>query len=80
MVKLGQEVTDPITGFSGIAVGRTAWLYGCTRIGLQGKMDKDGTVPDVQWFDELQLESEPPDVEIGGPTTIPKRVADPTRR
>jgi len=80
MVKLGQEVIDPITGFRGIAVGRTDWLYGCARIGLQGKLNKDGTVPDVQWFDELQLEGEPPDEWIGGPTATPRRAADPSRR
>jgi len=80
MIKLGQMVTDPITGFSGIAVSKTEWLYGCTRFGLQGKLNEDGTVPDLQWFDELQLESKPPDVKIGGPTATPRRAADPMRR
>jgi hypothetical protein len=54
-IKLGKRVKDSITGYEGIAVGRTSWLYGCERIGVQGDLDKDGKVPDIVWFDEDQL-------------------------
>ena len=65
--KLGKEYVDPITGFKGMAVAKTEWLYGCTRVGLQGPVNKEGLVPDAQWFDELQLLDSPKDDDKGGP-------------
>ncbi len=56
MITLGDKVKDPITGFKGVAVGRTTYLYGCVRISVQGPVDKDGNVPDWLTFDEPQLE------------------------
>lgn len=35
MVNLGQVVRDRITGYSGVVIGRTDWLYGCVRYGVQ---------------------------------------------
>lgn len=56
MLNLGDRAKDVISGFSGIVVGRTTWLYGCDRVGLQGeKLGKDGRVSDVQWFDAAQV-------------------------
>ncbi len=55
MVNLGDKVKDPVTGLEGIVIGRTEFLYGCTRIGVQPKLGKDGKVPDANWFDEPQL-------------------------
>ena len=52
---LGQICKDPITGYEGVAVARTEHLYGCVRVGLQARIDKDGKVPDPYWFDEPQL-------------------------
>jgi hypothetical protein len=55
-LKLGDHVKDRITGFGGIAIARTDWLYGCTRYGVQSEeLDKDGTPVEVQWFDEQSL-------------------------
>jgi hypothetical protein len=54
-IQLGSEVMDLVTGFKGIAMGRTLFLNGCARIGVQPPMDKDGKIPDAQWFDEPQL-------------------------
>jgi len=51
-IKLGDEVRDVITGFRGIAVARTNWLYGCDRIVIQPPVDKDGKHPDNISFDE----------------------------
>jgi len=56
MIKLGNEVKDPITGFIGIAVAKTEWLWGCIRIGIESKLDKDGKIIEIQWFDEPRLE------------------------
>ena len=66
-VKLGNEYQDPITKFKGIAMGKTIWLYGCSRIGLQAGLDKNGKVPDLVWFDELQLLEVESDEGLGGP-------------
>ena len=55
-VELGQTVKDPITGITGVAIGRSEWLHGCTHIGVQAKVKKDGIIPDVVWVDEPQLE------------------------
>ena len=75
-IKLGDKVRDPITGFEGIAVSRSTFLHGCDRIGLQAPMDKDGKVPEWQYFDELQLMSAPADKKKGGPRPEPKRNPD----
>jgi len=82
MIELGQKVKDPITGFEGIAVAKTQWLYGCTRFGVQARIDKDGKVPEAQWFDEPQLEAMPPvDAQNrGGPRADPRRNRDPARQ
>ena len=53
---LGDEVKDPITGFKGVAIGRTSWLHGCDRIVVQPRgVDKDGKIFESQSFDEPQL-------------------------
>ncbi len=31
-IELGDKVRDTVTGFTGIAIGRAKWLYGCDRI------------------------------------------------
>lgn len=54
-IKLGTQVKDVVSGFKGIVIGRTMWLNGCARLGVQAKMKKDGTIDDPQWFDEPQL-------------------------
>jgi hypothetical protein len=55
-IRLGDKVKDSVTGFTGIAIGRTEWLHGCARIIVQptGVM-KDGKLYDTQQFDEPQL-------------------------
>lgn len=50
--KLGDIVKDRHTGFEGLAVARTDWLYGCTRVGIECKeLSKDGEPIQPQWFD-----------------------------
>lgn len=56
-IHLGDKVRDIVTGFEGIAVARTEWLVGCTRVSVQPRsLDKDGAVQSHQTFDEPQLE------------------------
>jgi hypothetical protein len=54
-VELGQRVKDTITGFEGIAIARTEWLYGCVRVTVQPQSMHDGKPIDSSTFDEPQL-------------------------
>jgi hypothetical protein len=54
MLKLGDRAKDIITGVTGIVTGKTEWLYGCSRLGLQPEKPKDGKPVETQWFDEGQ--------------------------
>lgn len=81
MIKLGSRVRDAITGFEGIAIARTEWIYGCSRIGVEAtKLDEKGKPADAQWFDEQRIElvkeQAPPlsaqsDAPTGGPRSDP---------
>lgn len=55
MIKLGSKVKDKITGFTGVAVQRIDYLYGCTRYGVEAKVGKDGKAP-FEYFDEQRLQ------------------------
>ena len=55
-VRLGQKVRDTITGYEGIAVARTEWLYGCVRIAIQSNAMKDGLPVENYTVDEPQVE------------------------
>jgi hypothetical protein len=41
-VTLGATYRDRISGFTGVATSKTLWLNACLRVGLQGKVNKDG--------------------------------------
>jgi hypothetical protein len=77
VVNLGDEAQDPITGYKGVCICRTEWISGCTRIGLQAPMGKDGKVPDPQHFDEPMLKVlktqkfAPTAKDTGGPRPAP---------
>lgn len=72
-IKLGDRVTDRVTGFSGIAFGRTDWLYGCRTFGVKSSILKDGLPQEMQWFDEQSLDKTAKDPGgpgvSGGPST-----------
>ena len=55
IINLGDEAQDPITGYKGVCICRTERISGCTRIGLQAAMGKDGKVPHPQHYDEPML-------------------------
>lgn len=71
MVKLGDKVTDSLSGFEGIATSRTEFLYGCVRIFVEPKELKDGKPIEGQYFDEQRLDSKS-EVKRGGPGDCPK--------
>lgn len=93
MIVLGDIVKDKITGFEGVVIAKTEWLYGCIRIGIQSRsISKEGTIPEAQWIDIAQAEiitknyakiENPSETDIGSippggsPTPIPKRNIDP---
>ncbi|MGI6168436.1 MAG: hypothetical protein ACOYI4_01805 [Christensenellales bacterium] len=88
MIKLGSSVKDTLTGFAGMATGRTDWLYGCSRICIEPAELKDGKPIDAQWFDEQRIEvievkapvvSKDSSATSGGPYDAPTRSSDPTR-
>ena len=88
MVKLGNKVRDTLTGFAGVAVARTEWLYGCSRIGIEPTELKDGKPIETQWFDEQRVEmvedtrptvSAASSASSGGPQRDPSRAVAPTR-
>lgn len=56
-VKIGQRVRDSISGFEGIVVAKTSYLYGCERVGVAPEyLDDDGETISWHWFDEPQVE------------------------
>jgi len=56
LVEVGDEVKDQITGFKGIAMARTNFLYGCVRIEVQPqKLKADKNIEESVYFDETQL-------------------------
>lgn len=56
MLKLGLEVKDKITGFTGIITARASYITGCDKYGVTPPVDKDGKVRDSEWFDDGRLE------------------------
>lgn len=82
MIKLGSKVKDTLTGFEGIAVARTEWLYGCTRISIEPTQLEKGEPIAIHSFDEQRvqvLEERAPTVSPdssatrGGPYPDPER-------
>lgn len=83
---LGDKAKDRITGYVGVIICRSEWLYGCIRYVLQAKKVKDGK-PAPSWVtDEGALdlvEANALGVEhveaTGGPRDDPARGHEVTR-
>ena len=54
-VKLGEKVTDSLTGFVGIATARTEYLWGRPKVCVEPKQLHNCKPVDGQWFDEERL-------------------------
>lgn len=78
-IQLGDEVKHTVSGFKGIAVAVTTWLHGCRRVNVQPKMEKDGKLPDMQAFDELELEVTKKAVVASTPARSPEKPQPPAR-
>jgi hypothetical protein len=79
-IKLGDRARDKITGFEGIVIARTDWLYNCVRFVIQpSALNKDGKPIESESFDEDQLELVVPEAAVekqtktGGPMPEPER-------
>lgn len=71
--KLGDEVRDNISGYTGVVVGVTYWLWNCITYGVTSRELKDGAPREAQWMDEERLElveqtTHVPARATGGPT------------
>jgi hypothetical protein len=80
-MEFGDKVRDEITGYEGVYVARTDWLYGCRRLGIM-RADKDGK-PETEWFDEPQVSlvetKKKPRLAATGGGADSQRRADPNR-
>jgi hypothetical protein len=88
MIRMGWRVRDSVTGYEGIVIGRTEWMYGCTRIGVQQAGLHEGKPRDPEWFDEQRLhviemavvECSPESSAVtGGPQRDPSQPRNPVR-
>ena len=84
-INIGDIAKDTVTGFKGVVIGRTEWLNGCARLGLQSQTLKDGAPVEAQWFDENQCQIVKVGAyrtvtrDTGGPRANPMRAKDPSR-
>ena len=79
-IGLGDTARDSITGFEGVVVCVSQWLYGCRRISIQPRqLDPNGKPVDYASFDEPQCEliglpeTSVLSREAGGPRPEPTR-------
>ena len=74
--RLGQRVRDKISGYEGVVVARTEWLWGCVRYGVRSeKLDKEGLPLEDKWFDEDEILVLPAEVQEAPRPSAERRVA-----
>ncbi|HAM56249.1 MAG TPA: hypothetical protein DCQ64_12950 [Candidatus Rokubacteria bacterium] len=78
MIQLGDRVRDNITGFEGVATGRTEYLYGCVRICIEPSALQEGKPIEAIWFDEQRLDKASA-AKTGGPALAPSHRDPPAR-
>ena len=79
-VEFGKEYESKVSGAKGACIAVTKWQYGCIRVALQPRIDKDGKVPEQIWVDAPELIGvEPQGAEPGGPRPASMRNSDPPR-
>ena len=58
MIVLGQQVRCRITGYRGIVIARSEYLYSSPQVRVQSETVNDSGLPkDAVWLDEEQCES-----------------------
>lgn len=76
-VALGTEVSDTLTQFKGVAVGKFTFLNGCIRIEVASKTMKDGAPIEPEVFDEQRLTGITATTKPGGPRSGPTAYSRP---
>lgn len=80
--EVGLKAKDLVTGFEGVISCRSQWISGCNTYGLKPKVDKDGKLPQSEYFDENTIEitdkkvlelGTTVDNKIGGPQETPRQ-------
>lgn len=54
-ITLGATVTDSVTGFCGMVVGRAEYTTGCKQYCVSPRVKEDGDLIESRWFDEDRL-------------------------
>jgi hypothetical protein len=70
--ELGEVLKDKVTGFQGVAMGRTEYFTDCSHYGLCSQSLKDGKPMEWEWFDETRL------VRVEGAEKVVKEPRTPT--
>lgn len=63
-IELGRVYRDTITGFTGVAVSKTEFLFACERITIQPRGQHEGKMKEVGYFDIHQLELDPESLHL----------------
>jgi hypothetical protein len=56
MINLGDSVRDEITGFEGVVLARTEYLYEATILRVHARKLNDGKIQEPVWLEEDRLE------------------------
>jgi len=72
-IVLRASVTDNVTGFSGVVIGRVEYLTGCRQYMVAPRCKNSSEWAESRWFDEDRLLTEMPETpqNAGGPQTCP---------
>jgi len=70
--ELGEILKDKVTGFQGVAMGRTEYFTNCSHYGLCSQSLKDGKTLDWEWFAETRL------IKVDGAEKIERESRSPT--
>ena len=76
MIELGTKVKDSITGFEGVATGRTVYLNGCVQVLVEPPVGDDGQPGKSHWVDEQRLDTTSA-ATAGGPQPTPPGMPHP---
>lgn len=75
-IPLGSVVRDKVSGFTGVAENRAAFMYGCDRYCIQPLVGEDGKLPESAMFDEPQLEILKDQKRVMKPLGTPKQLIE----
>lgn len=53
---IGKSVTDKITGFAGVVIGRVEYITGCNQLLVQPRVTDPSKVPESSWIDEQRID------------------------